>query len=213
MTLTLVCLHGFTQNGPLLAQQLDAISQRLAPDVRVVCPDAPHLCKPESVRRMAAAFRMPEPPPPHCCWWDASEDGSEYRGWEASREALRALCAQRDATSRVGVLGFSQGAIVAAALAALQQSDLFPTLNFAILIAGRLPRAKALAPYLDTPLTLPSLHIWGERDAGAMQASPLLSEAFSASERKVLTWAGPHTIPQHGPASDAIVEWVNGFVR
>jgi predicted esterase len=209
MSLTLVCLHGFTQNGRQLAGQLAAIAARLPRDVALLHPDAPHACAPESVDRLAAAFRMSPPPPPHLCWWDASEDGSEYRGWEASREQLRSLC---DRPGRVGLLGFSQGAIAATALAALHEHAQFPRLEFAVLIAGRTPRAKAFQPLLQAPLKLPTLHVWGERDAGAVQASPLLVEAFAAQTRQTVTWAGPHSVPESGPGADAIVSWVQRFL-
>jgi predicted esterase len=213
MSLTLVCLHGFTQHGQLLAKQLGDIKERVSSDVHWVFPDGPHGCKPESVRRLAAAFRMPEPPAPHLCWWDASEDGKEYRGWETTREQLRALCARRDAEDHVGVLGFSQGAIAATALAALQQHGEFPRLDFVILLAGRVPRAQLLAPFLRSPLALPSLHVWGERDSGAMQAGPALAEAFAEAQREIVTWSGPHAVPQRGAASDAIVRWIERFSR
>lgn len=208
MSLTLVCLHGFTQNGQQLAGQLAGISARLPSAVELVYPDAPHACAPASVSRLAAVFRMEPPPPPHCCWWDASDDGSEYRGWEVSRDQLRALC---DRPGRVGLLGFSQGAIAATALAALHEHGQFPRLQFAILIAGRVPRAAVFAPLLKAPLQLPSLHVWGERDAGAVQAGPSLVEAFSAQSREVATWPGPHTVPERGPAADAIVRWIERF--
>jgi pimeloyl-ACP methyl ester carboxylesterase len=209
MSLRLVCLHGFTQNGQQLAGQLAGIAARLPRDVELICPDAPHACAPASVSRLAAMFRMDPPPPPHCCWWDASDDGSEYRGWEVTREQLRTLC---DRPGRVGLLGFSQGAIASTALAALHEHALFPRLDFAILIAGRRPRATVLAPLMAAPLRLPSLHVWGERDAGAAQACPALVETFDAQSRQVITWPGPHTVPERGPAADAIVSFIERFV-
>ena len=151
---------------------------------------------------------MDAPPPPHRCWWDASDDGSEYRGWEVSLEQLRALC---DRPGRVGLLGFSQGAIASTALAALHEHTQFPRLDFAILIAGRTPRANVFAPLLAAALRLPSLHIWGERDMGAAEACPALVEAFDAQSRQVVTWPGPHTVPERGPAADAIVSWIERF--
>ncbi|HET8935432.1 MAG TPA: hypothetical protein VFN67_18420 [Polyangiales bacterium] len=205
MTLSVICLHGFTQNGQQLARQLASIAARLPPEIELIFPDAPHTCSAASVGRLAAMFRMEAPPPPHLCWWDASDDGSEYRGWEVAREQLRGLC---DRPGRVGLLGFSQGAIASTALAALHEHAQFPALDFAILIAGRIPRAKVFAPLLAAPLHLPSLHVWGERDAGAPEACPALVEVFDAGSRQVVTWPGPHTVPERGPAADAIVSWL-----
>lgn len=210
--LTLICLHGFTQNGSLMQRQVSALSRRFPDTVEVICPDAPHDCAPESVARMAAAFSMPElPPAPHLCWWNASDDGLVYRGWEATRERLSALCEQAGQHSRVGVLGFSQGAIATAAIAGLHEHKEFPALAFAVLIAGRTPRAQLLRPHFQAPLTLPSLHIWGKRDTGAVMASPALAELFSSATREVVTWTGPHAVPGLGPAADAIVDWVTSY--
>ena len=210
MSFSLVCLHGFTQNGQQFAKQLAHVASLLPQEreIELLYPDAPHACAASSVERLAAIFRSPVPPGPHLCWWDASEDGAEYRGWENTRESLRTLVEERARHGRVGVLGFSQGAIVATALAALQAHGQFPALHSVILIAGRVPRARELSPLFQKPLEIPSLHIWGERDAGAVQAGPQLLAAFADSTRQLATWPGPHIPPQSGPAADAIVHWV-----
>ncbi|MEY4576579.1 MAG: hypothetical protein RL701_1282, partial [Pseudomonadota bacterium] len=114
MGLTLLALHGFTQNGAQLSAQLAELTARFPSSVQVICPDAPNLCSDVSVQRMAAAFSLAELKPPHLCWWDASDDGKVYRGWEQAYEQLRELS---DQPNPVGVLGFSQGAIAAAAMA------------------------------------------------------------------------------------------------
>ena len=44
-------------------------------------------------------------PPPYLSWWNATDDGRVYRGWDESRAQLAALAAQ----GPFGVLGFSQG--------------------------------------------------------------------------------------------------------
>jgi hypothetical protein len=44
-----------------------------------------------------------------------------------------------------------------------------------------------------------------------VQASPRLVQAFSASTRQVVTWPGPHCVPERGPAADALVQWVERF--
>jgi predicted esterase len=191
-----------------LAGQLAQVAARLPRDVELLYPDAPHACAAHSVERLAAIYKIAPPPPPHLCWWDASEDGAEYRGWENTRQTLQSLCEERTQRGRVGVLGFSQGAIVATALAALQQHGQFPRLDFVILIAGMVPRARVFARLLLQPLELPSLHIWGQRDAGAAHARPQLLAAFSERTRQLVDWPGPHAAPQTGPAADAIVDWV-----
>ena len=77
-------------------------------------------------------------------WFDATDDGREYRGWDATRDALTSVLA----AGPVGVIGFRQGAVVAAALAAMASRAAAPPIQFAILVAGRPPRADALQPFL-----------------------------------------------------------------
>jgi pimeloyl-ACP methyl ester carboxylesterase len=205
MATQLLCLHGFTQNGAQLRSRIAPLARRLGADVELVCPDGPHACSQATVDRLYTAWNLERQPPPYLCWWDASDDGRIYRGWETTLDRLKALC-QPDA--KCIVLGFSQGALVAAALAALSSSDAFPALAGAVLVAGRAPRSDALKPLFDAPIRVPSLHVWGERDEMSKAASAELVEHFDASTRQVALWPGPHAVPLRGSAADAIVQFV-----
>src|SRR5262245_33074619 len=108
MPLTLLALHGYSQNGSMMRDALAGLAG-LSAAADVVCLDGPHPCKPASVERLYAAMRQPIPPPPHLSWWDASDDGSVYHGFDATLDLIRGALAKRD---RVGLLGFSQGAIL-----------------------------------------------------------------------------------------------------
>ncbi len=205
MTVTLIGLHGFTLNGAAMSSSLAPLSARFNQDVTVVCPDGPNLCSDSSVARMAQLFGSTTPVP-HCCWFDASDDGRQYHGFDRTKEALTDLIAQRG--GRLGLIGFSQGAIASASLSALAMHDKFPKPAFVVLIAGRTPRADEVRPCLAAPITIPSLHVWGERDPFGHYASELV-ERFDARDRHALSWPGPHTIPSRGPAAEAIVGFVN----
>jgi hypothetical protein len=76
------------------------------------------------------------------------------------------------------------------------------------LVAGRIPRAAALKPLFDVALSLPSLHVWGERDLMARSEAPKLVERFTAETREAVHWDGPHILPTFGPAADAIVAFI-----
>jgi len=201
---TLIGLHGFTQNGAQLRQQLDPIARQLPSDVELLCPDAPHACAQASVDRLYAAWGAPRQPPPYLCWWDATDDGRSYRGWETTRDRLAQLCERQD---RVLILGFSQGAILTAGLAALSAAGEFPKLAGVVLVAGCAPRSDLLRPLFERPIALASMHVWGERDAMAAGAARLV-DAFEAASRDSVVWRGPHAIPSEGPAASAIVEFV-----
>lgn len=204
MTVTLIGLHGFTLNGALMRTSLAPLAARFPSTVSLVCPDGPNPCSEASITRMAQLFGSATPAP-HCCWFDASDDGRQYHGFDLTKDTLSQLIA--NSGDRVGLIGFSQGAIASASLAALSVHGKFPTLAFVVLIAGRTPRADEVTPCLDPPIAMPSLHVWGERDPFGHYADDLAMR-FDASERRALSWPGPHTIPTRGDAADAIVEFI-----
>jgi len=204
MRTTLVSLHGFTMHGRSLRRLLGELEPRLSALVELSFPDAPHAASAASVDALMAHMGGLRPAPPHRQWWNASEDALTYHGWEATREHLRR---EVERHPRAGLLGFSQGAGVAAALAALSCRGDFPPLAFVILIAGFTPRSSELAPLFETPLQLPSLHVWGEQDSFAKHG-PGLAARFAPERRRIVTWSGSHTIPTQGDAADALIEFV-----
>jgi predicted esterase len=202
---TLLAFHGFTMNGEQMRAALGPIVAALEPTVRVVCLNAPLACSEESVQRVYSGFGLAPLPPPHLSWWNASDDGLDYRGWDDTREVVREALERYAPAS---ILGFSQGAILAAAVAALSRSKQLPPVHSAVLVAGRKPRdARLQAAFMD-PITLPSLHVWGERDTVTGQYCQALVDQFSLPEREIATWPGGHMIPTRGPAYDAIVRFV-----
>ncbi len=167
--------------------------------------DAPHVCPPGAAERLHERWGLPVLPPPHLMWWDASDDRRTYHGWEETR----ALLAQKlKSEAPVGLLGFSQGAMVAAAAAALSAQGELPPVRFVVCIGGRTPRADALAPAFARPLEVPSLHAWGERDPLAKAHAPDLADHFAPEFRELCVWRGSHSVPTRGPAADAIVDFV-----
>lgn len=190
-------------NGAVMGERLEFLRRALS-TLEVVALDAPHQCPDEMVDRLYAVWDAPRQAPPYRMWWDASDDGREYRGWEATCECVNAALT----SGLVGLIGFSQGAILAAAISAMAAHDQMPAIEFAILIAGRSPRADVVQPFLTQPIALPSLHIWGERDKLVGDSSLGLVDTFAPAQRQVLTWPGGHSIPTTGPTADAIVEFI-----
>ena len=209
MRTSLLGLHGFTMNGASLRRMLGALEPRLAEHVELSFPDAPHATGEASVANLVRRMGGSPSPPPNLEWWNSSDDGRQYQGWAETRAQLSAKLQEKPA---VGLLGFSQGAAVAAALSAVAQRGSLPSLGFVVLVGGFPPRAAELSPLFEEPLTMPSLHIWGEADPLAKHAALLVTK-FSAATRQVVTWAGPHSIPTRGEAADAIVEFVRGHAK
>jgi pimeloyl-ACP methyl ester carboxylesterase len=186
MTIQLVGFHGYTLKGAWLRYAMRPLLVRLQSVVEPVFPDAPHECDPKAVDVAYAAWRVERPPPPHLTWWRASEAGRIYAGWEETREFVRELLVRHGPAL---LFGFSQGAMLAATAAALSARGEFPAIRGVILVAGAPPRAEALAPLFETPIAVPSLHVWGDRDSMARHTAPRLVQCFAPELR---TWLNRH---------------------
>jgi hypothetical protein len=191
-------------NGAVMRGHLAELAPRLPGEV--VYASAPHTCSEEGVARLYAGWGIERLPGPYLTWWDATDDGKAYRGWEATRDALRTLLEEHPGA---GLLGFSQGAIVAALAAGLAARGELPEVGFVVAVAGRTPRADALRGYFESVLAVPSLHVWGESDPMAGGSAELV-ERFEPATRQVVKWPGSHRVPARGPAADAIVQFLEG---
>lgn len=202
----LLVLHGYTMNGGFgtsAARLLGPLAER----IRVVAPDAPLTCSDDAVTRFYAGAGVAQPPGPYRTWWRANEDNTEYEGWEQTRALLERLFREH---SPVGVLGFSQGAMVASACAALSSCGELPPLRFAILVAGRVPRANAFRELFESPIRVPSMHVWGEHDAFSKDTAPMLMEHFDSASRERCVWPGGHVFPTSGLAGAALTRFIEG---
>jgi predicted esterase len=200
----LLVLHGFIQNGEVMRTHLAELFKGLPAQVECLYPNAPHTCSEESVRRLLALTGGVQEPP-NLCWWNATDDGHLYRGLDDSLALLRQLTPDGEP---FGLLGFSQGAVFSAALAALAECGEFPRPSFAVMVAGRVPRATLLQPRFAGVLSTPSLHVWGERDAMAREQGPQLVEKFDPQTREVLRWNGPHVLPSFGPTAEELLAFI-----
>lgn len=191
----LVALHGYTQNGRVMAETLARLVEPLG--IELVAPDGPFDADPAAVVPLGSDPARG----PHRTWWKATDDGTVYHGWEDARSRVAALLAEAPS----GVLGFSQGAMLAATVAAWSARGEVPPIRCAVMVAGRIPRAVALAPLFEAPIDLPSLHVWGARDPMA-PLGPDLAARFVGAER--LEWSGPHVVPTRGAAGAALAAFL-----
>ncbi len=203
----MLVLHGFTMNGSIMRSGPADLWSRLAAHVDLRFPDGPLTCTQSTVDRLYSHMGTPPLPPPHHAWWDATSDGRVYRGWEESVALVGDLVTKYSQDGRCGILGFSQGAIFAAAVAALSARGQFPSLSFVVLVAGSVPRSELLAPFFAETIHVPSLHVWGEADPFSA-AAPILAERFDAATRETVSWPGEHRVPTRGPGAEKIVDFV-----
>eukprot|EP01126_Amoeba_proteus_P017801 TRINITY_DN1874_c0_g1_i5.p1 TRINITY_DN1874_c0_g1~~TRINITY_DN1874_c0_g1_i5.p1 ORF type:complete len:187 (-),score=26.08 TRINITY_DN1874_c0_g1_i5:54-614(-) len=131
-----------------------------------------------------------------------------YIGLEDSIAFLKKFCEQEGPFD--GLMGFSQGGIVASLLAHVMMKtvDDFPPVKFLIFCAtctasSQLWRSK----YEGVKCCLPSLHIWGIRDTIVPnERSKGLLDFFESPE--ILEHQGSHVIPNKGPEKTVIRKFI-----
>lgn len=194
---SLLALHDFTMNAAGLRHMMAALEPRLSVALEVVYVGAPHDASEGSVEGLAPDGR-------------AAPQAAEPRVVAGLRRRPRVSRLEREPRALAerpgaGLLGFSQGAAFAAALAGAASRGELPAPAFVILVAGFLPRAPELGRLFDAPVRVPSLHVLG--DAPLARHGPALFERFDPETRALVRWPGRHRIPGAGPAADAIVEF------
>lgn len=127
---------------------------------------------------------------------NAAQHTRQTEGWDACWALLSHTLAT---TAFDGLLGFSQGAGIAAAVAAKLERDPLPGvhLRFVILCSGYVPAAPAPTALLGAgTVHVPSLHVVGGADTGiSAGASRALFECFGG-RREMVGHERGHVIPR-----------------
>jgi len=225
----ILCLHGFRQTSEGFTGRSAGLRKRLRQVARLEFIDAPHAL-PAIVKNTQSssvsieqdnALQQARPrrawlvtPEQRAALLEGSTVGSlafdehqlhrQVCGWEESYAEINKVLDGKG-VSYDGILGFSQGAAVAAAVAALEcrrplQGRRF---RFAILCSGYVAAVPVAQEALHTwqqtgGIPIPSLHIYGENASDGQVSEDdysQLLEAFSPRERVVLRHPGGHFIP------------------
>ncbi len=157
-----LCLHGYAQSAAFFRQRTGAFRKALKSEVgEFTFVDGTHPSTAAFVAGESADGDRGE----KLGWWNVAEPDSRpaissaYVGVEESLEHLESVCKTQGPFD--GVLGFSQGATLAALLC-LRRLHPF---RFAILIAGFVPRDPLWAAAFEpNACALPSFHIYGTSD-------------------------------------------------
>ena len=217
----ILCLHGGGVNAEIFALQCRAIITRLSSTFRLVFADGPHFCGPGPeiipVYESYGPFRR---------WlrWKPSEH-PEIDNESAVEEILycvrRAMEEDKGTGEWVGVLGFSQGAKVAASLLYDTQmrrrkgAKVDVDWKFAVVMQGRHPLV-ALSEHgsheavgeageisegwnwegeLDQKLQLPTVHVHGLKDAGIDLHRRMMKQYCDSKSVTLVEWDGGHRLP------------------
>ena len=217
--LRILCFPGFRTNAEILRRQL----RGFVPDIEGVSlafEPIPHT-KPAS-GPPDALVREFFPDEEYGEWW-CRDENERYVGIEETIEHVTALLAAAP-QKYDGIMGFSQGAVLAALLARIAtlpeghpryDARLVGAFRFAVVCAGFVPRDDVAGKLFGEDLMavpLPSLHIWGSADAVAAESSNL---AAKFCQKRVLLHlhTGGHVVPRLGKRDGEQFERVCAFFK
>ncbi|QCE00677.1 dihydrofolate reductase [Vigna unguiculata] len=184
-----LCLHGFRTSGEILKTQLHKWPQSVLDNLDLVFVDAPFPCEGKS--DVEGIFD-----PPYYEWFQFNKEFTEYTNFDECLKYIEDCMIKHGPID--GLLGFSQGAILSAALPGLQEKGValtkVPKVKFIVIIGGAKFRSplvvdKAYSP----PISCPSLHFLGEIDFLKKYGMELLE---SCVEPVVIHHPKGHTIPR-----------------
>lgn len=216
--LRVLCLAGFRQSERGFREKTGALRKVFRGRAELVCLSGPHAvadgAEPDS------GTCLPEEQPRG--WWfsqqeadvfSALEEPTTCRGLEAALETVAQALSGLGPFD--GLLGFSQGAALAALVCALGRGGdpRFPLPRFIILVSGFCPRGLGLEePFLQGPLSLPSLHVFGDTDR-VIPAEESMQLASRFSGAVTLTHSGGHFIPAAATQRQAYLKFLDQFAE
>ncbi|XP_048374414.1 esterase OVCA2 [Sphaerodactylus townsendi] len=213
-SLRLLCLHGYRQDAKSFRARSGALRKALRGRAELLIIDAPHVV----VARPEEASLLDTLDSSGRGWWfsspqegtfNAFEEASSCKGLEESLEAVAEAFAEHSPID--GLLGFSQGAALAAIICTLKQGgDPRFQFDFAVLIAGFKSRALDHCSFYQAPIQVPSLHVLGETDRVIpFEMSQELASLFSTP--LFLTHLGGHFIPASAAQKKTYLEFLSQF--
>ncbi|EDL12795.1 esterase OVCA2 [Mus musculus] len=220
-TLRVLCLAGFRQSERGFREKTGALRKTLRGRAELVCLSGPHPVPEAAAPEGSCPDSGPcSPEEQPRGWWFSEEEADVFSALEEStvcrglQEALETVARALDTLGPFdGLLGFSQGAALAAYVCALGQAGdpRFPLPRFIILVSGFCPRGLK-EPILQSPMSLPSLHVFGDTDRVIpSQESMQLASRFLGAV--TLTHSGGHFIPAAASQRQAYLKFLDQFAE
>lgn len=184
-----LCLHGFRTSAEILKKQIFKWPESVLHNLDLVFLDAPFHSQGKS--DVEGIFD-----PPYFEWFQFNKEFTEYTNFDECLQYIED-CMIKDGPFD-GLLGFSQGAILSAALPGLQEKGValtkVPEVKFIIIIGGAKLRNPSVAENAySARVSCPSLHFLGETDFLRQYGCELLQ---SCVEPVVIHHPKGHTIPR-----------------
>jgi predicted esterase len=205
----ILCLHGYAQNAEFFNSRTGALRKALKALAEFHFVDAPHPATAEFLGD------VPEDRGAALGWFNCAEMtpgarpaiSAQYVGVEDAFQRLRSACEQHGPFD--GVLGFSQGATLAA-LCCLKPElwwhQAEAPFRFAILFSAFSPRDPRFA--LDSArASLPSFHCYGKEDKSVLlESSQQVASCFAGAVEHV--HEGGHGVPSDATLRAALKDFV-----
>ncbi|KAF8018506.1 hypothetical protein BT93_H3400 [Corymbia citriodora subsp. variegata] len=192
----ILCLHGFRTSAKILETQIHKWPESVLEKLDLVFLDAPYPSTGTS--GVEGIFD-----PPYFEWFQFQvlQDHTEYQNFEECIAYIEDFMVQNGPFD--GLLGFSQGAALSAALPGMQEEGStltkVPKIKFVIIISGaKIGGSKYSAPRLAAnaflaPIKCSSLHVIGEHDFQKTEGLALI-ESFV--DPLVIHHPKGHTVPR-----------------
>ncbi|KAF5392762.1 hypothetical protein D9757_001037 [Collybiopsis confluens] len=174
-----LCLHGYSANANMFSKKLMAVRQQ-CPEIEFVFIDAPHVLQPvdlpspAQVGYFSGMDSESANKDPQRGWWKSQNVQSISTGLEVTLVLLKDVLKTQGKFD--GVVGFSQGAVLAALLCGLLENPEkypswfeggkapHPPFQFCVAIAGYKPLDPLGASLLTPSYKTPTLHVVGNTD-------------------------------------------------
>ncbi|XP_051891796.1 esterase OVCA2 [Pristis pectinata] len=221
--LRIFCVHGYRQNERSFRERTGSLRKLLRKRAELFYVSAPLRVPPLGGPGRPLAAAGDETPAAETeadglGWWFSNPEEESFnaldhvescKGLEESLETIAKAMTELGPFD--GIMGFSQGAALVSMICALrQQGDPRFQFNFAILIAGFRSRCKLHNHFYREPITLPSLHVFGETDRVIPgELSQELSTSFL--NPTLLTHPGGHFVPTSAPQKQVYFEFLEKF--
>ncbi|KAJ4764849.1 Dihydrofolate reductase [Rhynchospora pubera] len=186
-----LCLHGRGTSGAIMEKQVvGKWPHHVTSRMDLFFADGPLPSK-EGSSPVEGIF-----PPPYYEWIQYSEDFKDCQNFDESVAYIEDLMIKHGPFD--GLMGFSQGAILSAALPGLQARGLaltkVPKIKWVVIISGAvLPKPKVAQKAFGTKIECRSLHFLGEEDFLKIHGEKLLK---SFVDPLVIYHPKGHTVPK-----------------
>ncbi|KAJ5382798.1 hypothetical protein N7517_000709 [Penicillium concentricum] len=233
----ILMIHGSRQSGELFRAKLQALEKQIhraipLPDgIELVYPTAPFALDPSNGSSTELRNRHGS-----WSWFDTESVDGLYPGLETSLESIASIL--KDSGPFDGIIGFSQGAAMAAMVASLlegNRKDVFarleqeggmsypacfdslehPPLKFVVSISGYGASDLAYRAFYDPGVRTPVMHFLGSMDTVVDESASmrLVESCLEDGKKRIVVWhSGGHVVPSGKRELAAVAHFIKSNV-